>query len=855
MEFWIRAKQGLEAFHQAQAYTTDFSADNIESGINLYPAVAEQVQEFCFLQLKLQKVQEPQNFSTLVAKSKLNSENLQRLAEFVQLVDLKLNTRDINCQTWLLSQQKALQFQLKVLEIKIARELRANQYSSMFGKLSDQNSAHASPIWSAQEQILNLFEDQALIPLQVFWANSILNVSSEQNSVSELANNVFFNLSQKVETALEDLFNTYSAQGRLIKLWGGDWLNTAFHGESAIATIFTTGRTAPTLIVETALTNENFELACGYWGLNWSTYRYQTVLLELNCRECLNKIAKQNAVAWKLKLDEAIATKQDPEELEKGYKLSEIQAFFDNLRILESLKNFFPGEADSAQSDQSTPIKVHFNCSAKDYIQLQEMIANYCCIMAGLHADEYFLLHLPPKLRSRPLLPDLLPKLLSHISEPQKNEITRLIALRYQYLYKLVSDSESAWLPELALDLAISLSHLGNSSWSIEQVVYSLRAWLNLHKRSQPEDVLSLWQAVQSELGSEDREYVGKLKQWIAAITNTESNPEDFPEADREIANWQKAITNYIQTNSSALQGFDSSSFSNFASHPSGENPLQIEIGEFTFTVAKLTTQATETYQLEHCAKFFAQSLSEMVTLEMISLPTGVLYMGSPMSEISHDQNEMPQHWVVISHFFMGKFPITQAQWQVVAGFPQVNRFLHPDPSHFKGADRPEENVSWYDAVEFCDRLHQKTKLNYRLPAEAEWEYACRAGTNTPFHFGNTISTQLANYDGSYSYGFGLKGEYRQETTDVGSFQRANAFGLYDMHGLVSEWCADAWHENYQGAPTQGETWLSDVEPIYRVLRGGSWFSVPGRCRSAVRRCYLPEVWLNQVGFRVALSL
>ncbi|MFM6071877.1 MAG: formylglycine-generating enzyme family protein, partial [Dolichospermum sp.] len=170
----------------------------------------------------------------------------------------------------------------------------------------------------------------------------------------------------------------------------------------------------------------------------------------------------------------------------------------------------------------------------------------------------------------------------------------------------------------------------------------------------------------------------------------------------------------------------------------------------------------------------------------------------------------IPQHEVTIKPFSMGKYPITQAQWQAVAALPQVNQELKPNPSRFKGAKRPVERVSWHDAVEFCARLSNHSQRPYRLPSEAEWEYACRAGTITPFHFGETITTELANYNGNNTYGDGPKGVYRGETTEVGSFKIANEFGLYDMHGNVWEWCQDDWHNNYEGAPTDGSAWISN---------------------------------------------
>ena len=235
--------------------------------------------------------------------------------------------------------------------------------------------------------------------------------------------------------------------------------------------------------------------------------------------------------------------------------------------------------------------------------------------------------------------------------------------------------------------------------------------------------------------------------------------------------------------------------------------------------------------------------------IEMVLLPGGTFMMGSPETEKERSQDESPQHTVAIAPFSIGKYPVTQAQWRAVAALPPVARSLNPNPSSFQGHNLPVEQVSWYDAVEFCVRLSQKTGLQYRLPSEAEWEYACRAGTTTAFS--DDITSSWANYDGRSTYGTEAPGIYRQQTTPVGSLGRVNAFGLSDLHGNVWEWCADHWHDNYRQAPTDGKVWLSKHEEQSRVVRGGSWYDLPRFCRSACRYGYKPSSSNNDLGFRI----
>ncbi|MGD1906847.1 MAG: formylglycine-generating enzyme family protein [Leptolyngbyaceae cyanobacterium] len=249
----------------------------------------------------------------------------------------------------------------------------------------------------------------------------------------------------------------------------------------------------------------------------------------------------------------------------------------------------------------------------------------------------------------------------------------------------------------------------------------------------------------------------------------------------------------------------------------------------------------------------FNLDLGSGITLEMVYIPGGRFWMGAPDDELERDEDESPQHKVTVPPFCMGKYPVTQRQWRAVSLLDDVERHLSPNPANFKGDDLPVEQVSWYEALEFCNRLSSHHGHPMRLPTEAEWEYACRAGTDTPFHFGNTISPDQVNYDANYIYGNGNKGTYREKTTSVGNFS-ANGFGLYDMHGNVWEWCQDVWHPNYKGAPSDGSAWVTGGTQAWRILRSGSWFDHPRDCRSASRSNGDAEEHDDFIGFRVCCT-
>ena len=303
------------------------------------------------------------------------------------------------------------------------------------------------------------------------------------------------------------------------------------------------------------------------------------------------------------------------------------------------------------------------------------------------------------------------------------------------------------------------------------------------------------------------------------------------------------------------------------------------------FEVVTVNAQGQEIQRRREISGYFTENLGKEIDLDLVYIPGGTFTMGSPETEKGSRPTERPQHQVTVCPFFMGKYPVTQAQWKAIASRTDltVEIDLKPYPSYFKGDERPVESVSWHEAVEFCHRLSKLTERDYRLPSEAEWEYACRAvrkplnleqgESYPPFHFGDTLTDQLANCRASETYANEPKGKDRGKTTPVGQFP-PNAFGLYDMHDNVWEWCLDPWHDDYNGAPCDGNVWggqnqTNNSSSVHRlviknikksltkeqinVVRGGSYYHIPHYCRSAYRSLDLARD--NDIGFRVVCVL
>lgn len=270
----------------------------------------------------------------------------------------------------------------------------------------------------------------------------------------------------------------------------------------------------------------------------------------------------------------------------------------------------------------------------------------------------------------------------------------------------------------------------------------------------------------------------------------------------------------------------------------------------FAFDVVTLDRDGRETERRRGRAQQFSERLGKRAILHMVQIPGAIFTMGAPASDPGSSHFERPQRLVTVPPFYLGKYPVTIDQWRAVMGAsPPAMKGLN---SKFRVSGRqPVVSVSCGEAEAFCAKVSRTTRRAYRLPTEAEWEYACRAGTASPFAFGESITQEVVNHDGDLLRLLGQD----CATKPVGSLGVANAFGLFDMHGNVWEWCRDYWHASYDGAPIDASAWRADADQGTRVLRGGSWSAQPRNCRAAARRFGgHPGVRSREIGFRVVMA-
>jgi formylglycine-generating enzyme required for sulfatase activity len=849
------------------------------------------------LDLMLREVQHKDSLALQRQEGDLNREAQMELARYQQECleregtlnrehGEKIELFRADLQKWAIQQQKELQLELKQLDLEHAREQRLTDRQTALEVIRAQKRENNSPIWLLAEDLIGHDRQQPVVPLRVLFSPPA--TTPEQQ---------FPEMERSLGRDLRQFFDTYSANGRPIEFLAGAWNSKFFHSEAATKAIFRGLKTEPVMILEATVEGDIFDLNFAYWGMNWPTYRYKTAV-SLSWQEALYDFAKARTLLWVQKQREL---KRDRSQMIKMYGEQVVKDHLENFQIQRREQECLKHGEDPTTIDRA------YHLQTQDYEDLRKFIGICHCLFAGILADEYFLLHVPPQFRQPPLLPALLEELLADIPESVATELIELVVSSYETIYETIAQTESSWVPEFQIDLAHSLLDLPQQFRAQDKVEASIDAWLQLHGAG---EVMDRYVTLSKLIGIDDLHYIQKLNECLRRLGHqTEFNvakacydrglekfqQEDFAtalaefqaaiEADSQFpeAHFQLGCTymreqqaeQAIQALNTAIildgtlgkayyqrgllyehqgqrklaaadyqtasqmgitaAGQAAEHLQQFLENQQSEADLQKQGEEFSIATVRLDRQG-HSQAIPIIGRCLKVPLAENLNLDLIYLPAGQFTMGS-----TAQRHERPMRRVDIAAFHCGRYPIRQDQWQWVAALPQVERSLDPNPSQFIGKDLPVDNVSWLDAIEFCQRLSRHTGQTYRLPSEAEWEYACRANTDTPFSYGENLTAELANFTG------------REKTTPVGSFP-PNGFGLHDLHGNIWEWCADLWHENYQGAPTNQQPWLTNPASEHRVLRGGSWFNNQWNCRSSNRNWVNPEVRSWLYGLRVVTS-
>jgi WD40 repeat protein len=471
-------------------------------------ALVEQQEDIQLAQLKLQYLQHQENLEFQAVLTQLNDERTKELQAFIQRAEDARLQKNLDFQRWCLEQEKALQVELFERNHELQRELVTYQRQSSLKVVEEQKRLENSPIWLVASDILNSHLEDEIMPLRVAFAPPKLQFERFTNAATTTKR--FPDIELTLAEGLRQFFRNYSTSGRTIDFLAGAWVSKSFHSEASIKALFGVLKSEPTLVLESEVDGDYLNFRIAYWGLNWSKYRYEPIISRLPYRDILYEAAKTRARQWLKTKEKLIAAGENPEDVDKLYGR-------DNVKNLETLQR---EERFRAAGIDSSEVELNYSINKKDFEELCQFLIIYHCVFAGLVADEYFLV----QYNLSPLLPELLPGLTENVPATEAvQELIQAIVVYYQNVYQALESERSSWIPELALDLALSLAHLPDKVWAKQRIVHSGQAWLELHGLSQPEEVeeqnlVPLLEAIKSALRIEDLNYVEKLNQCLAVV-------------------------------------------------------------------------------------------------------------------------------------------------------------------------------------------------------------------------------------------------------------------------------------------------------------------------------------------------
>ncbi len=833
----------------------------------------------------------------------------RKLQEFIKAVDMQIAKSNQEFQTWLFQQNKQVQIELAQYNRETHFLLAAYQREVALEMKELENW----PIKNHPRQMLESHQDRNPVPIQIILAPPEINYDRFEH-LNKTSTSTFPKVEKRLSQSLKSFQQKYyplENEQRPTKLIDQGWESNRFAGGSAVTAIFSRLKSEPIILIESEVDGDLINIQVAYWSGGQENFPfYKTIIYHLHYPKILYEFAIQRALHWETNVKQKLLAKGKTEqeinqifggdnplnlniyrenqelaadgiEIECHYKtnsedfgkLSDLLGAYHNIivalftdihylittNLLPQLPELLPELETEFFVDKRLADDL-FQMVVESYIgSLKAMEKGRSELVPEFAADIGFgftglsNFSWVEKMLDFALESWLNSRYISVENDREKFDIVaeNLLPLDREFVIK-VNRCLDGLGKEKKLSVIDSCYQRGIEMFNLEkyrEAIIDFGYVIDLN----PEFIdgyyrrgLTYIQLANYREAVDDLTQVIKLDASHALAYNYRGN------AYYKLGEYQQAVDDYnwainlglteaVKNRDIVLgvwQEIKRQAEEKFRreererQEKEAEEKRQRESkGElFTFEIVTVNNSGKIINHTQGSARQKIEDLGNRIKLEMVYIPGGSFLMGSPEDEAQRNSNESPQHEVTLQPFYMSKYPITQNQYEAIMG---------NNPSEFKGGIRPVESRSWHDAKGFCRKLSEKTGKIYTLPSESQWEYACRAGTTTPFYFGATITSELVNY-------------YRNigETTDVGSFP-PNAFGLYDMHGNVWEWCLDVWHDNYNGAPTDGSAWETGGDSNLRLLRSGNWYFDSGDCRSAGRDYNFADFLNCLVGFRL----
>lgn len=740
-------------------------------------------------------------------QARLSREHQTELEKFRQQVQKELNERNLQFQAWRLEQEQALQKELagyaRETQLMIAEFQRetARQQPEV-NKLFE-----AWPLRLVPLQILNDQAAQGNPPLKVVIAPPEVDFDKFGS-----ANTNTPRLEKSLAEGLRQFFNQHYPlhhAERAIEFIGGAWDAKRFHGEASIKALFSMLKSEPLLVLESEIDGDYLNMRFAYWGSAQAQYAYVPVVSRFKFRELVYESAKERARQWKDKRDKLLALGKNPSEVNKHDTY--------NLAILEEEEQLAALGIDLSQ------VQPRYQLDAADFEVLNQFLLLNHQLVAGLVADTHHLL----QHETKPALPQWLPELLA--AGVQADNLQPFLDA-YQQVLQTIALERPAWAADLALDLAEHLTHTEQRPWVEQALQASLLYWLRSRGQATPKDLPVLIQALAEHLVVADQAYVQGVQTCLRYLEQT---------ALSATLQAEFGIRQRIELEAQRLQQLELKKREAEAAERKAKEEAARQAAEAERLARDAWKPKWASLAEEDEYGRYADLSVEGVTQRFRWIEAGTFWMGSPDTEQERGDDEILHQVTLTQGFWLADTACTQALWQAVMG---------SNPAYFTDSlQNPVEQVSWNDVQGFIKELNKYLQgVKARLPTEAEWEYACRAGTNTPFSFGENITPEQVNYDEEDWY----------TIAEVKSLP-SNPWGLYEMHGNVWEWCQD-WYGDYPSSSILNPRGSRSGDD--RVLRGGAW--VIDDCdiidivtpRSACRFYCEPDCQNHKIGFRLLLG-